>query len=66
MDGCFFLITIISPHNLTLHLSPEIHKTIFIVHLARFSVAVWGATENYYYFCATITPKHYGREYGDA
>ena len=62
MDGCFFLITIISPHNLTLHLPLGIHKTIFIVHLASFSVAVWGATENYYYFCATITPKHYGRE----
>ena len=42
MDGIFFLIIIISRHNLTLHLPLGIHKTIFIVHLARFSVAVWG------------------------
>ena len=62
MDGIFFLITIISRHNPTLHLSPEIHITIFIVHLARFSDAVFCPPNNYYYLCATITPKHYGRE----
>ena len=38
-----FFAFIIPRHNSTLHLPPEIHKTIFIMHLARFSEAVLGA-----------------------
>ena len=60
--GSFMQIIIIYTFNPALHLPHEIHKTIFIVHLARFSDDVFCPPKNYHYFCATIIPKHYGRE----
>ena len=46
---------LISCHNSTLHLPLEPHKTIFIMHLPRYSVAVFGGRRKIIIIFAAIT-----------